>query len=296
MHDNAFATFLMLNDSYLPGALLLGYELKKQKVSAELVCMVTEQISDGAKKALSVIFNRVTDVPSIYVPHKRRQQRQDRPYMFTRFNALRLGKDGDLGCNYKKVVMIDADVLPIRNYGELLHVPTPAGVLNENKSKFINIKDENRDKITKWSWHEAYDCICPHGHQIPAYITDRVASDHNNMGLNGSLFVFEPSIIEFGKIIDDIKKPEILEFVGDKFDWPDMQYITMKWSGRWHSIDVKFCGFNGYPNLRALNGTHFAGTKPWYFRRNFKAVENCSRFEDFKLWYREYLAMLKDLP
>lgn len=296
MYDNAFATFLMLNDSYLPGALLLGYELKKQKVHAELVCMVTEQISDEAKRLLSVIFNCVIDIPSIYVPHKRRQQRQDRPYMFTRFNALRLGKDGNLRYNFKKVVMIDADVLPIKNYEELLYVTTPAGVLNENRSKFFNSEEKNRSKITKWSWHEAYDCICPHGQPIPAYITDRVANDSSNMGLNGSLFVFEPSIDEFNKIIDDIKKPEILELVGDKFDWPDMQYITMKWSGRWHCIDIKFCGFNGYPNLKVLNGTHFAGIKPWYFRRNLKAVENCSRFEDFKLWYREYFAMIKDYP
>lgn len=114
------------------------------------------------------------------------------------------------------------------------------------------------------------------------------------MGLNGSLFVFEPSMDEFRWIMLDIKRSEILELVGDKFDWPDMQYITMRWSGRWHSIDIKYSGFNGYPNLSVLNGTHFAGVKPWYFKRNPKAVKNYSRFEDFKYWFSEYIKMLRD--
>ena len=262
--------------------LLLAYELRKQKVPANIICMITEHLSDEAKKALSLIFDHVIDVQSIYVPRKRRQQRQDRPYMFTRFNALRLGSDGDLVYNYDKIVIIDADVLPIENYNDLLDVDAPARILNESRSQFMETKGVDRSKITKQSWHEAYDDICLHGKPIPAYITDRVAVDPNNMGLNGSLFVFEPSMEEFKAIMQDIKRPEILELVGDKFDWPDTQYITMRWSGRWHCIDIKYSGFNGYPNLSVLNGTHFAGIKLWYFKRNPKAFKNYSRFEDFK--------------
>ena len=276
--------------------LLLGYELRKQKVPANIICMITEHLSDEAKKALSLIFDYVIDIHSIYVPHKRRQQRQDKPYVFTRFNALRLGSDGDLGYSYDKIVIIDADVLPIKNYKDLLDIETPAGILNESRSQFMETRDIDRSKITKWSWHEAYDNIYPHGKLIPTYITDRVATDPNNMGLNGSLFVFKPFMEEFKAIIQDIKRPEILELVGDKFDWPDMQYKTMRWSGQWHCIDIKYSGFNGYPHLSVLNGTHFAGIKPWYFKRNPKAVKNYSRFEDFKYWFSEYIQMINCYP
>ena len=41
----AFVTFLMLNDSYLPGALMLAYALRKQKTNADLVCLVTGEIT-----------------------------------------------------------------------------------------------------------------------------------------------------------------------------------------------------------------------------------------------------------
>ena len=54
MHNHAFATFLMLNNSYLPGALLLGYELRKQKVTVDLVCMITEHITGAASNIIII--------------------------------------------------------------------------------------------------------------------------------------------------------------------------------------------------------------------------------------------------
>jgi len=201
-----------------------------------------------------------------------------------------------LGFDYKKVVLLDADVLPIKDYASLFSLNTPAGIPNEDKSKFVDTEDKDRTKISKWSWHEAYDKICPHGHAIPKEITDRVLDDPKNMGLNGSLFVIKPSMSEFEAIMADIKCPEIEELISDRFTWPDMQYITMRWSGRWHSVDIKYSGFNGYPNLSVLKGTHYAGVKPWYFQRDAKTVKKFSRYEDFRYWFGEYRSMLKDYP
>ncbi|MEE8390569.1 MAG: hypothetical protein V3S14_07200, partial [Anaerolineae bacterium] len=86
----------MLNDSYLPGALMLAYALRQQNTKADLVCMVTEEITSGARSALELLFNHVVKVKKIFVPYERRQKRQYIPYVFTRISALRLGKDGDL--------------------------------------------------------------------------------------------------------------------------------------------------------------------------------------------------------
>lgn len=296
MNKNAFVTFLMLNDSYLPGALMLGYALKKQEVRADIVCMVTDEISESAKKSLSIIFDEVVTVPTIFIPHKRRQERQDRPFWFTRLNALRLGKDGDMDMSYEKIVLLDADVLPLKDYEELFKVTAPAGILNEDKSKLMYLDNRDRTTLVKWSWHDAYDGICPHGASIPKEITDRVADDPQNMGLNGSLFVIEPSMAEFNAIMEDVKRPEIKELVSDKFTWSDMQYLSMRWSGKWHSVDLKYSAFNGYPRLAVLCGTHFAGVKPWYFKRELKTVQKYSRYEDFQLWFKQYQEMLANYP
>jgi glycogenin glucosyltransferase len=297
MTHQAFVTFLMLNDSFLPGALMLAHALRKQEVSADIVCMITPEITPSARQALKLLFDFVVEVPTLYVPHKRRQERQDRPYWYTRFNALRLGPDGDLGFQYRKLVLLDADVLPLKNFERLFAVDTPAAIPNENKNLFFDFsREEQRQQLERWSWHETYDPICPHGAPIPKAITDRVLEDPENMGVNGSLLVIEPSLTEYHAILADLERPDVRELVSDRFNWPDMQYITMRWSGRWHTVDIKYSGFNGYPNLRVLNGTHFAGVKPWYFKRDEKAMKRYSRYEDYRYWFAEYKGMLQRYP
>ena len=295
----AYVTFLMLNDNYLPGALVVGYGLRRLSTQARLICMVTDGVSDLARKALESIFDHVPEVEPIYVPHRRRQQRQDRPFFFTRVNSLRLGRDGNLGLAFDKIAVVDADLLPLKNCDHLFSLPAPAGVLNEAKSHVIQSNDVGRYEITKqmlktgkWEWHKKYDTICPHGSPVPTEITDRVATDPTNMGMNGALFVLEPSLHEFEEILRDVRHPEIQKLVGDLFDWPDMQYLTMRWSGKWTNIDVRFSGMNGYPHPSILFATHFAGFKPWYFNRP-KAMNGYARYPDFQLWFEVYLEMIK---
>jgi hypothetical protein len=298
----AFATFLMLNDSYLPGALMVGYALRKQRASADRLCLVTPEISSDARDALELLFDHVVEVDRVFVPHARRQERQDRPYWFTRVNALRLGGDGDLGFAYDKVVVLDADLLPLKHYDHLFTLDTPAGILNESKSSVMEVDQDGRyivppdvERTGQWVWHRMYGAICPHGHRIPAEITDRVKTDPANMGLNGSLFVLAPSIEEFRDILVDVRRPEIGDLVSNRFEWPDMQYLTMRWSGKWTSIDVRFSGFSGYPVLSVLLGTHYAGFKPWSFKKA-KAMARWARHDDFQLWFREYKAMVAAYP
>ena len=115
------------------------------------------------------------------------------------------------------------------------------------------------------------------------------------MGFNGSLFVMKPSISEYHDILQDLQRPEIQRLVGDLFDWPDMQYLTIRWSGSWRNIDVRYSALNGYPDLSVLYGTHFAGFKPWYFQRQ-RAMERYARYADFQLWFERYAELLAAYP
>lgn len=297
----AFATFLMLNDNYLPGALVLAFGLRLQQLGTPLICLVTEGVSARARASLGQLFDDVIDVEPIYVPHARRQERQDRPYFFTRIHALRLGTDGGLGHRFEKVVVLDADLLPLRNYGDLLHLEPPAGVLNEHKSHFVQTDDDGRHVVPRsaleegrWNWHEIY-ASCPHGEPVPQSISDRPRRDPTNMGFNGSLFVMGPDAGEFEAILRDIERPEVRTLVGDRFDWPDMQYLTLRWSGRWRNIDVRFSALNGYPHLDVIYGTHFAGFKPWYFHRG-ATMSRYARHPDFQLWFATYLQLMESYP
>ena len=44
-HTAAFVTLVMLDDGYIPGALVLGYALRRQNPEFPLICMITEEIS-----------------------------------------------------------------------------------------------------------------------------------------------------------------------------------------------------------------------------------------------------------
>jgi glycogenin glucosyltransferase len=115
------------------------------------------------------------------------------------------------------------------------------------------------------------------------------------MGFNGSLFVMQPSMAEYDAILKDLTRPEVRRLVGDLFDWPDMQYLTMRWSGRWRNIDVRYSALSGYPSLDVLYGTHFAGFKPWYFQRQ-KAMARYARYPDFQLWFQRYEELVAAYP
>ncbi len=294
----AYVTLLMMNDNYLPGVLTLAYGLRRQKTQAGLVCMVTPEITAEARYALGLLFDHVVEVEPLFVPYKRRQARQYIPYVFTRMHMLRLGADGDLGLRYEKLVALDADVLPIRHYDHLFTLNAPAGILNESKSHFLDYDADGKYIIPSsvatdgtWRWHDAYNPICPHGQPIPQAITDRVKDDPTNMGVNTALIVLEPSMAEFTAVKADIQQPETLRYIGDLFEWPDMQYLTMRWSGAWSNVDIRFCGFSGYPNLAVLFGTHYAGLKPWHFHKE-QAMARYGRFEDFQYWFKQYTAMV----
>ncbi len=296
----AFATFLMLNDNYLPGCLVLAAGLRRQNVAVPLIVMVTPDVSPAATEALGLLYDHVVPVDRIYVPHRRRQERQDRPYYFTRIQVLRLGPDGDLGFDFDQVVVIDADVLPLANYAALLEIPAPAGVLNEDKAHFVEVDAEGgyvypeSAREGHWNWHDIY-AECPHGTLVPRHISDRPAVDPSNMGFNGSLFVMKPCIDEYRAILRDVERPDMQRLVGDLFDWPDMQYLTLRWSGTWRNIDVRFSALNGYPSLDVLYGTHFAGFKPWYFQRA-KAMKRYARHPDFQLWFERYEELITHYP
>lgn len=298
----AYTTFLLFNLSrkYVSSALLLAYALRKQQTQADLICMVTPEVTPDIRAALKIAYDYVVEVDPVYIPHKRRHQRPDRPFLFTRLQALRLGPDGDLGFNYDKVVILDADILPLRHYDHMFSLDTPAGIINEKKEHFMDYDEQGRyiippsvEECGKWKWHRIYEPICPHATRIPQEITDRVKCDLTNLGIIGALFVMETSMAEFEDILDDVRRPGVRELVSDKFDLPDMQYLTMRYSGEWTNIDLRFCGLSGYPSMDVLFGTHYAGNiKPWSY--NHKGLKRYSRYEDFQYWYREFIEMMTE--
>ena len=300
----AYVTFLLFNlsNKYVSSALLMAYSLRKQRTQADIICMVTPGMPPDVAEALPRLFDHVIEVEPVYIPHTRHHYRPDCPFLFTRMQSLRLGADGDLAHNYEKVVILDADVLPLRHYDHLFSLNVPAGIINERKEHFMDYDDNGQfiipDSVQtegKWKWHRIYEPICPHGALIPAEITDRTREDPTNLGIIGAFFILATSMAELEAILEDVKTPEMEPLVGGIWDLPDMQYLTQRYSGQWTNVDLRFCGLSGYPNMTTLFGTHYAGNmKPWSFKK--KGLKTYSRYEDFQYWYGLFIEMMERHP
>ena len=51
-----YATFMILNDSYLPGALTMAYSLRRIGTEADVICLVSEQVSQSAYGVLAQVL------------------------------------------------------------------------------------------------------------------------------------------------------------------------------------------------------------------------------------------------
>lgn len=272
----AYVTFLMRGDGYLPGALVLAHALRMQ-TKHDLICLITSDISLRAQGALALVYDKIILIEEFKIKSNIRTGRSDRNILMTRFEALRL--------DYDKIILLDADVLPLSGYDELFSLPTPAGIIMEHKHECYN---NAISAANKWNWHNMYEPVCGHGQRIPKEITDRVRCDLSNMGVNAGLWVLAPSQAEYDAIIAATHTPEIVELLIN-LPWPEMQLATLLWSGRWTNIDIRYCSIGGYPRIDVLYGIHYAGLKPWQIKS--RSATHYAKYPDFKLWQQFYMAL-----
>jgi len=162
----------MRGDGYLPGALVLAYALKMQ-TQHDCVCLVTKDVSNRAVRLLKIVYDKVILINELRIKSGVHTGRSDRNILMTRFEALKL--------EYGKIILLDADVLPLSGYDDLFSLKTPAGIIMERKDECYSGANADLDK---WSWHDNYEPICQHSERIPAEITNRVQNDTSNMGVN----------------------------------------------------------------------------------------------------------------
>lgn len=285
----AYVTFVMRNDSFIPGALVLAHSIKKHQTAYDLVCLITNSISSQGRLCLEQIYDKVVIIEEIYLEHSNSTGRCDRSVLFTRLQCLRLGADGGLGLDYDKIVVLDADILFLKNNDELFELETPAGIINEAKEHFLPSNKLNSTYPCASNWYTYYQDVCPHKSLIPKEITDRVWYDSTNLGVNACLWVLSPSKKEFDKIMKSLHSIYVKEKI-QLFNWPEMQYMTYFWSGKWHSVDYRFAAYNGLPDVDSVYATHYAGLKPWDDKK-IKALSHYRHHPDYQLWYTALLEL-----
>jgi hypothetical protein len=270
--------------SYTDGCILAALGLRRQKVQADIICLVTPDISNKVKLRLASVFDDVITVPYI-TPFKMTEDdiiiNKDilkncsnytsmHPYshVFTKLHIF----NPDI-CPYEKVVFVDSDLVPMNFYDSLFTLNTPAGWV-EYRKKYPFIE--------AWNWDRC-DAL-EHGKPIPKYMTD--VDEKTGADVNAGLMVISPNKREYNGMIKQLQSPlkewfgkdkEHVGFYDMDFDspigrkfvdksycYPEQNYLTKRYSGKWTFVSWSFQSWS----LDPCNsfGIHMAAfnPKPWF--------------------------------
>jgi hypothetical protein len=126
--DYAYVTLIFKGDNYVSVALTLAQSLHDHGTKASLVVLVTHDVSTRARIALSRVFDEVIEVP--YFTRNTQSLILNRFYdtdqsnfmdhVLTKYHCLSLTQ-------YKKVCLLDADLIALDNPDSIFRFKTPAG-------------------------------------------------------------------------------------------------------------------------------------------------------------------------
>lgn len=290
----AYVTLVMIGDLYISAAIVLAESLRKLDTKADLVVLVTPDVSYDGRKILGMYFDKVKEIEYVTVSNWRTKKQKHRKYLelvFTKFHLFDL-------VEYKKVLLIDADALVLKHPDHLFSLKAPAGCFLENKDLYISY-DEKGNYILprdgKIKWYDVYCKCCPHGSLIPKEMTDRIYNDYKNSGIGGGLMLLEPRKGEFQNILKDVTHGKMKWLLENKLIWPEQQYLTLRYSGHWHMIDPIFFGLQGYPHYKVLYGLQYGGDKPFVLNSKID-INTRLEFPDFILWHKYYSEILGEHP
>lgn len=110
----AYVVTMFGGDGYVPGALTVARAFRRvgDHNSADIICMITRDVSREARKVLGYLFTHVVDIDYLTfngaVNPVILKSKPHYAKVWTKFQALRLTE-------YEKICLIDADYLPVKS-------------------------------------------------------------------------------------------------------------------------------------------------------------------------------------
>tara|TARA_B100001094_G_C18184758_1_gene803059 strand:- start:266 stop:2881 length:2616 start_codon:yes stop_codon:yes gene_type:complete len=281
--------------AYLDGCILAALGLKRQKTNADVICFITHDISLEDKERLDVVFDKVMYVPYIS-PFDMGGGDAD-PKKGENLETIMMDPDLFKNCPnytknhpythvffklhifnpklfpYEKVCFVDSDLVPMNYYDSLFMLDCPAGFV-EYRKKIPYLESFNWDRCD----------FLEHGKPIPKELTD--VDKPTGADVNAGLLLVEPNKKEYESMIKeltskvdtwmgedkfhkgfysfDFNKPYGRSFVKDSYCYPEQNYLTKRFSGKWKYIEFAFQSW-GLDPCNSF-GIHMAAfnPKPWF--------------------------------
>lgn len=274
--------------SYLDGCILAALGLKRQKTNADVICFITHDISKKDKKKLEVVFDKVIYVPYISpydmggkgdlktimmdpeIFKNCPNYNKKHPYVHVFFKLHIFNPDL---FPYEKVCFVDSDLVPLNYYDSLFMLDTPAGFV-EYRKRIPYLESFNWDRCD----------FLKHGEDIPKELTD--IDKKTGADVNAGLLLVKPNKKEYDAMIKEItspakkwigpnklhkgfytfdfSEPSGRKFIKDSYCYPEQNYLTKRYSGKWKYIEFAFQSWSRDPCNSF--GIHMAAfnPKPWF--------------------------------
>ena len=274
--------------AYLDGCILAALGLKRQKTNADVICFITHDISKSDKQKLEVVFDKVIYVPYIS-PYdmggkgKLKTIMMDKelfdncpnytknhPYVHVFFKLHIFNPEL---FPYEKVCFVDSDLVPLNYYDSLFMLDCPAGFV-EYRKKLPYLEAFHWDRCD----------FVEHGKKIPKPLTD--IDKPTGADVNAGLLLVKPDKEEYDQMIKELTsplktwmgpdkihkgfyslnfdRPNGMEFIENSYCYPEQNYLTKRYSGKWKFIEFAFQSWA----LDPCNsfGIHMAAfnPKPWF--------------------------------
>ena len=298
--------------AYLDGCILAALGLKRQTTNADVICFITHDISKKDKEKLEIVFDKV-----IYVPYIS-------PYDMGgegELKTIMINKDIFKNCNgytknhpyvhvffklhifnpelfpYEKVCFVDSDLVPLNYYDSLFTLNTPAGFVEYRKKP---------PYLESYQWDRC-DYL-EHGKLIPKEITD--VDKPTGADVNAGLLLIKPNKKEYDEMIKELSSPieewmgpnkkhkgfyhfnfdnpKGTEFVKNSYCFPEQNYLTKRYSGKWTFIEFAFQSWSRDPCNSF--GIHMAAfnPKPWFKQPIGTLIKTNEKYQPYlKEWNKK---------
>ena len=214
----AYVFLVMINDSYVPGVLAAAASIRIAGTKHDIVCMVTDDVSDVARRMLHSVVDHIMPVTHLeYEIKPLKLERQNKIYgswiasSFTKWNALAL-------VEYDKVLFMDADIIILESIDHIFDMSAPAATFSSPWAKNYTREYNSGEFSLKYTIR--------HGGQVtPTQIKDAFKGGYCFIA---SLVLLSPNMDEYDELLNMINSMQ--PFGLDSYSTVDEQSLAYYYS------------------------------------------------------------------
>jgi lipopolysaccharide biosynthesis glycosyltransferase len=277
VHDICYVWLLMKGDSYLPGIFVSVYSVLRTNPDADLVVMITDDVSEEAQTILLKVATHLFHVPYLaFKTNALKTSKQDT--LYKEWKSVSYTKWTMLALPYKKALFLDGDTVTTSNLDHLFKMKTPAAPFNNPFVKPLGIIP---DYLTGQRGRDGY---LIHGAKITQNNVRNILNKHG-MLLTASAVLLEPSFDDYTAYINMVRDNlpygrRTCHSMVDEQSIAEFYSITknVPWYNIHHAYNLvgwkdKFLRKGDMPYV-----IHYFSEKPWNV--------SFDKWDDFISWYK----------